>query len=289
MWVLLLCAATMVAEVTAGIVFNSMALLADGLHMATHAGVMLIAVAAYRVAWRNRANSKFSFGTGKVGDLAAFASALALAATAVFLIIESVGRLIEPVPISFNEAIPVAFLGLIVNVLSVWLLHDGPDHAHTHHGHSHGHDHAHDHHHHDLNLRAAYVHVLADAGLSVLAIAGLFAARDFGWAWLDPVLGILAGIVILRWAGALLMTAGAVLLDKLPDADFVERARSTLVAEGACLTDFHVWRLGPGHYGLIASLTNTDEPPSYYRRRLTKLPGLAHITIEINQLPPRRT
>lgn len=295
MWVLLLCAVTMVAEVVAGLLFNSMALLADGLHMASHAGVMLVAVVAYRFSRRYSRAAGFSFSTGKVGDLAAFASALALAGTAAFLAIESVHRLFEPVPISFDEAIPVAFLGLIVNLLSIWLLHDGHDHhhghghshshhhhhhAHDHHDHAHGHDHG-EHRHTDLNLRAAYVHVIADAGLGVLAILGLFAARELGWVWLDPLLGLLAAIVILRWAAGLLRAAGSTLLDRVPDPQLAARARALLEQEGERLTDFHLWQLGPGHYGLIASLSGAPHGPAHYHALLAALPGIAHVTVEI--------
>jgi len=296
-WVLGLCAVTMVAEIVAGLLFGSMALLADGLHMATHAGVMLIAAAAYRIAWRRRSDPSFAFGTGKVGDLAAFASAMALGATALFLAIESVERLFNPVPISFAEAIPVAFLGLAVNLLSISLLHDGHDHGHGHgHGHSHGpshhhHDH-HDHDHHDhghahddLNLRAAYVHVVADAGLGVLAIASLFAARELGSLWLDPVLGLVAALVILRWAAHLLRAAGATLLDKVPDRQVEARARALLEEGGARLIDFHLWPVGPGHYALLASLAGPPHPAPHYRERLGAIPTLAHVTIELRDLP----
>jgi len=294
-WVLLLCAATMVAEVVAGLVFGSMALLADGLHMATHAGVMLVAAAAYRIARQRRADGAFSFGTGKVGDLAAFASALALAATSVGLAIESIHRLFEPVTIAFDEAIPVAFLGLVVNLLSVWLLHDhghGHDHGHSHgHGHHHHHEHAHGedhdhhhdhhhHHHHDLNLRAAYMHVIADTGLGVLAIAGLFTARQLGWVWLDPVLGILAAIVIFRWALGLLREAGSILLDKVPDEALAARIRVLLEQDGARIADFHLWQVGPGHYAVIAALVGETHDADHYRQRLSGISSLAHVTIE---------
>lgn len=295
-WVLLLCAVTMAVEIVAGLAFGSMALLADGLHMATHAGVMLVAAAAYRIAWKYRSSSDYSFGTGKVGDLAAFASALALGATAVFLAIESAHRLIEPVEISFDEAIPVAFLGLAVNLLSIWLLHDGHDHGHSHehghaHEHGHGHAHSHDHHdhdhddhhelhHHDLNLRAAYVHVVADAGIGVLAIIGLFAARELGWVWLDPLLGIVAAIVILRWAWSLIRATSTILLDKVPDDQLARKARAILEQGGARLCDFHLWQIGPGHYAAIATLAGAVHPADHYRRLLSALPAIAHVTIE---------
>lgn len=306
MWVLLLCAVTMVAEIVAGLMFGSMALLADGLHMSTHAGVMLVAAAAYRIAWSRRDDPRFSFSTGKVGDLAAFSSALALGAMAVFLAIESTERLFAPVPISFDEAIPVAFLGLAVNALSVWLLHDNHDHHHGHHhAHHHTHDHAHhthdhhdhghahDHHHHgegeerhhDLNLRAAYVHVVADTGLGVLAIAGLFAAREFGWVWLDPLLGLLAAVVIFRWAVALLRAAGSTLLDQVPDAALAARVRAVLEEEGERVTDFHLWQLGSGHYAVAAQLEGARHPAAGYRDKLARFSSVAHTTIETDLQP----
>jgi cation diffusion facilitator family transporter len=207
--VIALCGAMMVAEIVGGALFGSMALMADGLHMSTHAGALLIAAFAYTYARRHAHDPRFTFGTGKLGDLAAFTSAIVLAMIALLIAGESVVRLLHPVSIAFDEAIAVAVLGLGVNLASAWLLRD--DHDHHHHGHDHGHQHAspheeHDHadhardHHRDLNLRAAYVHVLADAAVSILAIVGLLAGRELGWIWMDPVMGIVGACVIANWS-----------------------------------------------------------------------------------------
>lgn len=296
MWVLLLCASMMGVEIVAGLLFGSMALLADGLHMATHAGVMLVAAAAYHIARKRQDDPSFSLGTGKIGDLAAFASALALASTAVFMAIESIKRLVYPVPIALDEAIPVACVALAVNLISIWLLHDDHGHGNGHglgHGHAPTHDHHHQHdddhddhvhHHHghgDLNLRAAYAHVVSDAGLGVLAIVGLIAARQLGWVWLDPLLGLLAAAVILRWAVALLVAASSVLLDRVPDQSLASAVRKRLERDGARVTDFHIWQLGPGHNAVMATLAGGRFPADHYRRQLEAFPTLSHVTIEI--------
>lgn len=289
-FVLLLCAAMMVVEIAGGLAFRSIALLADGLHMATHAGAMLVAAFAYRFARARSADPSFSFGTGKVGDLAAFGSAIVLASTSLFIVVESVERMFAPQRIAFAQAIPIACVGLVVNVASLWLLRDDHDHhGHDHHDHAHD-DHAHDHEHHerhheDHNLRAAYVHVLADAAVSVLAIAGLIGARQLGWVWLDPVMGVVGAIVILRWSAVLIRSTSAVLLDRVPDARLASRVRERLEAEGAVLTDFHLWRLGPGHHGVIASLADGDElAASRARGRLLAIPSISHVTVAIE--PP---
>jgi cation diffusion facilitator family transporter len=280
----------MAIELIGGWLFHSMALIADGLHMATHVGVMFVAGGAYWFARRRSDDPSFSFGTGKVGDLAAFASAVALASTAVLIGIESVERLINPLPIAFGEAIPIAFLGLAVNVTSIWLLHDEHDHGgevhhHADHDHAHhDHDHDHGHAHHDHNLRAAYVHVLSDAGLGIFAILGLAAGRLFGWTWLDPVIGIAGAIVILRWAISLARASGAVLLDRVPDARLAAEIRSRIERNDATVRDLHLWRLGPGHHGLILSLASPEPlAPAAYRARLTGLPTLSHVTIEVER------
>lgn len=286
--VLLLCAATMAIEIVCGMLFGSMALLADGLHMATHAGVMLVATGAYRFARRRLDDPSFSFGTGKVSDLAAFASAIVLAFTAMTMAAESIGRLLAPVPIAFDQAIPVAILGLAVNILSIWLLHDRHHHE-AHDDDDHGdHDHAaHDgrHHHHDHNFRAAYLHVLSDVAVGILAVIGLVAGRFFGWLWLDPVMGLVGAFVILRWAVALAMAAGNVLLDRVPDADLERAVRDRLEYGGAHVEDFHLWRLGPGHHGLIAAIRAQESlPSSVYREMLSVFPTLSHVTIQVD--PP---
>jgi len=276
--VLILCAVTMAVELIGGWLFHSMALIADGLHMATHVGVMFVAGGAYWFARRCSGDPSFSFGTGKVGDLAAFASAVALASTAVLIGIESIERLINPLPIAFGEAIPIAFLGLAVNVASIWLLHDDHDHAHHEHEHDHGHAH------HDHNLRAAYIHVLSDAGLGIFAILGLAAGRWLGWTWLDPIIGIAGAFVILRWAIALARASGSVLLDRVPDTRLAAEIRSRIERDGAQVRDLHLWRLGPGHHGLILSLA-APEPlaPAAYRAHLAGLPTLSHVTIEVER------
>ena len=208
----------MVGEIVAGSVFGSMALLADGWHMATHAAALGIAALAYLFARQHARNSRFSFGTGKFGDLAAFSSAIILSLIALQIAYESVIRLAHPVPIAYGEAIPIAVLGLAVNLVSAWLLRDS--HSHDHHGHGHAQDHGHDdHHHHDNNLRAAYIHVLADAATSVLAIAALVIAMYSQWVWTDPLVGVIGSLVIASWAYGLIRDCGAILLDVSADKD----------------------------------------------------------------------
>jgi cation diffusion facilitator family transporter len=280
--VIVLTCVMMVGEIAGGALFGSMALLADGLHMSTHAGALLIAALAYRFARRHARSSRFAFGTGKVGDLAAFTSAIVLAMIALLIAVESVGRLLAPVPIGFAEALPIAVLGLAVNLLSAWLLRDD----HEHHGHEHGHAHdAHDHEraqHHDHNLRAAYVHVLADAATSVLAIVGLLLGWAYGWNFMDPMMGIVGALVIANWSYGLLRRAGGVLLDMTPDEHLATAIRETLEAGEDRVADLHLWRLGPGHFGAIVSLvSHNPEPPAAYKRRLASLAGLSHVTIEV--------
>lgn len=289
--VIALTASMMVAEIAGGTIYGSMALLADGWHMSTHASALLITALAYRYARRHARNPRFSFGTGKLGDLAAFGSATVLAIVALLIGWESVMRLYSPVAIRFDEAILVAVIGLVVNLLSAWLLRDEP---HHHHGHSHGHDHHdHDHHNHDHghgpagghdnNLRAAYLHVLADALTSVMAIAALLAGRSYGWTWLDPVIGIVGALVILRWSWGLLRDSGAVLVDYLPESeDLPAEIQSAIATETDHIVDLHVWQLGPGHHGAIVSILSTDpKPVAEYRRRLADLHELSHVTIEV--------
>lgn len=294
--VIALCAVTMVVEIGGGIAFSSMALLADGLHMATHAGAMLIAALAYVFARRNIADPRFSFGTGKVGDLSAFASAIVLAFSSLLIGWESVERLLSPASIRYDEAIIIAVLGLVVNLASAWLLHDSHEHGHGHsHGHDHGHhdhDHVHDDHahHHDLNLRAAYIHVASDAAVSVLAIVGLLAGRHLGWNWMDPVMGIVGGLVIAKWSFGLMMTAGAVLLDMRPGEALPLAIHKRLEAEGDKIIDLHVWRIGPGHNAAVVTLLTTDpQPPAVYKAKLAGLATLSHVTIEVEPWAPGRS
>jgi len=276
LWVVGLTSLMMVGEIAAGIVFNSMALLADGFHMATHAGALAVAAGAYAFARRHAADRRFSFGTGKVGDLSGFASALVLALVALGIAVESIGRLFDPSPVAFGEATVVAILGLGVNVASVFLLSGGPGHGHHH---EHHHDHGHDHAHHDNNLRSALAHVLADALTSVLAIVALMAGRYLGWVWLDPAMGIVGGIVIAVWAWNLLRDTAAVLLDT-SDPHLEAEVREQVEGPGdARITDLHVWRIGPGAHAAIVSVAGTVDRETI-RERLVPVHELAHVTIE---------
>ncbi len=293
-----LCTAMMAAEIGGGLAFGSMALVADGLHMSTHAGALLIAALAYTYARRHANDVRFSFGTGKFGDLAAFTSAVVLAMVALLIGYESIQRLLHPVSIAFGQAIPLAAVGLVVNLLSAWLLKDDHHHGHEHHGHDdhdhdshHDHDHDHDQgrdhaHHHDLNLRAAYVHVLADAAVSVLALVGLVSARQFGLVWMDPAMGIVGSLVIASWSLGLIRAAGAVLLDMRPAGGLAEQIAHELETADDRITDLHVWRIGPGHSSAVVSMVcDQPLPPSAYKRRLNAIPGLSHVTVEVE---PRR-
>jgi cation diffusion facilitator family transporter len=273
--VVALCCTMMVAEVAGGIMFRSMALVADGLHMSTHAAALVIAATAYALARRREHDRRFTFGTGKFGDLAGFTSAIALGMIALLIAWESVTRLMHPSPIAFNEAIPIAALGLGVNLLSAWLLRD--EHEHDHHNHVHGHRQGR-----DLNLRAAYVHVLADAAVSLLAVVGLVVARELGWLWIDSVMGIIGAAVISNWALGLMRAAGAVLLDMRPDAQLFRAVRDRLEQGADRIADLHLWRVGPEHNALIATIVSHEpRAPSVYKELLSDLPGLSHVTIEV--------
>jgi cation diffusion facilitator family transporter len=322
----------MVAEIIAGVIYGSMALLADGVHMATHAGALTIAALAYQYARRHQHDTRFAFGTGKVGDLSGFASALVLAVVAVLIGVESVGRLLNPIAVAFNEAILVAVIGLVVNLVSAALLmhphehgnEDAGAHSHAHGGHDHGHDHdddhvqarAHDHgapshahehhaagdthdhhdtgehdahdtgHHADHNLIAAYVHVLADAVTSVLAIAALVAGRYLGWVWLDAAMGLVGAVVILRWAFILMRQTARVLLDSA-DPSLIKRVQERLERDGACVSDLHIWRLGPGHSAVVATVVcPSGNKPEHFKQKLSEVPTLSHVTVEV--LEPKR-
>ena len=388
-WVIVLCGAMMIIEIVGGLAFGSIALVADGLHMSTHAGALLLAALAYRYARRYAEDPRFSFGTGKLGDLAGFTSAIMLAMIAVLIGYEAVGRLFAPVPIHFAEAIPIAALGLAVNVASAWLLsegghHHGHGHGHGHHGHGHdGHEEEHrlstglgvvvvgifeenqppafriraksgaalaasavtvetirpgggrqrfamvvrdgflesadaipephafaaqvtvngeahrlafEEHvhedgdgsstaHRDNNMRAAIIHVVADAAVSVMVIIGLLLARAFGWLWMDPLAGIVGACVIASWSFGLIRDTGAILLDMVPDRSVAENVRRSIEAEGDRLADLHMWRLGPGHLGaIIAIVSPHPREPEFYRRRLTaRFRSLSHVTIEVQK------
>ena len=379
-WVVItLCAVMMVAEIVGGWLFGSIALIADGLHMSTHAGALLLAALAYTYARRYADDPRFTFGTGKLGDLAGFTSAVILAMIALLIAYESVVRFFAPVPIDFAQAIPIACLGLVVNIASAWLLSDS-----DHHGHSHGptdtehshdemhrivtkdgdvvlevfedgvpprfrlradyaatllapaisietvrldgarqiftfvdrggnlesveeipephafsanvringqtypvmfeeHEHAHASAHRDNNMRAAVIHVIADAAVSVLVIVGLIVARAFGWLWMDPLVGIVGAFVIASWAYGLIRDTGAILLDMNPDRRMADNVRSAIESEGDQLADLHLWRLGPGHLGAILSVvTQTQRRADYYRAKLARFRSLSHLTIEVS-------
>lgn len=379
--VIWLCGIMMVAEIIGGLLFGSIALVADGMHMSTHAGALLLAALAYTYARKHANNPAFTFGTGKLGDLAGFTSAIVLAMIALLIGYESISRIFDPVPIHFAEAIPIACLGLAVNIASAWLLSSG-----EHHGHSHGHGHAHESNEHDEsheiateagivilqvfedgvpprfrlraitgsaleaqvpsietvrpdgtrqlfamqdkggflesrdeipephaftatvrigeqnypvifeehehahgstardnNMRAAVIHVIADAAVSVLVIAGLLLARTFGWLWMDPLAGIIGACVIASWSYGLIRDTGAILLDMNPDKGMANRLREEVEAEGDTLADLHLWRLGPGHLGAIVSVvTSHAREADYYRARLARFRSLSHLTIEVS-------
>jgi cation diffusion facilitator family transporter len=382
--VIILCTIMMIAEIIGGALFGSLALIADGLHMSTHAGALLLAALAYTYARKYASDRSFTFGTGKFGDLAGYSSAIVLAMIALLIGYEAVSRLLYPVAISFNEAIPIAVLGLAVNVASAWLLSGGHHRGHSH-GHAHGNDHEHgeeprrvalgrstleievfednvpprfrvsagigalpaasdltietirpdgsrqlfsfeasggclqsrdeipephaflarvrlmqtgqaemgelefeehDHgdgaHHRDNNMRAAVIHVMADAAVSVLVIAGLLLARAFGWLWMDPLAGFIGALVIANWSIGLLRDTGAILLDRNPDPRMAEKVRVAIESEGDQVTDLHLWRLGPGHLGAIVSVaTSGTREPMHYRQRLSKFADLSHVTVEV--------
>jgi cation diffusion facilitator family transporter len=327
-WVVIwLCGFMMAAEVAGGLLFGSIALVADGLHMSTHAGALLLAALAYSYSRRHARDPRFTFGTGKLGDLAGFTSAIVLAMIAILIGYESVGRILHPVSIHFAEAIPIACLGLAVNVASAWLLssgahehhhhgrgHDEHEHGHEHahgegheHGHEHphgeesehGHEHAHDdqvppqqaheegHHghadaHRDNNMRAAIIHVAADAAVSILVIAGLVLARVFGWLWMDPLAGIAGAVVIASWSYGLIRDTSCILLDMNPDVKLAERLRVAVEGEGDRLTDLHLWRVGPGHLAAIIGVATNRHDADFYRRELARFKILSHVTLEIS-------
>lgn len=290
-WVVWLTAAMMIGEIIGGTLYGSMALVADGWHMATHAAALTITGLAYRYARQHRDDPRFAFGTGKVGELAGFASAITLGVVALLIGWESLERLINPREIGFDQALVIAVLGLMINLVSARLLHHGPEaHDHVRHDHDEGHAHDHDHPgegtHQDSNLRAAYVHVLADALTSVLAIAGLLAGRYLGWNWLDPVIGIVGAAVILHWSWKLMQSAAHALLDASTNEKLLAAIAERLETDTETITDLHLWRVGPGHNALIVSLVSTHPvAPDIYKARLAGLPGLSHVTIEVNARP----
>jgi cation diffusion facilitator family transporter len=302
--VIILCLIMMVTEIVGGAMFGSLALIADGMHMSTHAGALLLAALAYTFARRYATDTNFTFGTGKFGDLAGYSSAIVLAMIALLIGYEAITRFIDPVAVAFTEAIPIAALGLLVNVASAWLLAGGHHHDHGHsHGHTHHHDHPHDHdhdddnhdhaahdhaderHHRDNNMRAAVVHVMADAAVSVLVIVGLLLARAFGWLWMDPLAGFIGALVIASWSVALIRDTGAILLDRMPDPGLAGKIRAAIESGGDEVTDLHLWRLGPGHLGAIVSVaTSQPREALHYRQQLAYFPDLSHLTVEVQRL-----
>lgn len=278
LWVVMLTVVMMLAEIAAGYVTGSMALLADGFHMATHAGALGIAAAAYAYAKRHARSPRYSFGTGKVGDLGGFASALILALVALGIGVESVIRLLEPTAVQFGTATLIAIAGLVVNIVSALLL----GHGHSH-GHDHNHEHDHEHHHHsnDNNLKSAYVHVLADALTSVLAIAALLAGRYLGWVWLDPVMGIVGAIVIARWAWSLMGVTAGVLLDQTDEHVAAEIRERVEQPGDARITDLHVWRVGPdAHAAIVSVVGQASTDADSIRERLKPVHEVSHLTVE---------
>jgi cation diffusion facilitator family transporter len=293
-FVIALTTVMMIFEIGGGTIYGSMALVADGWHMSTHASALLISALAYLYARRQALNPRFTFGTGKLGDLAGFASAIILAMIALLMAGESVIRLRNPVAIDFSQAILVAVIGLGVNIASALMLKQ--DHGHSHgHSHTHPHGHADDHAHHhdehartggDNNLRSAYIHVIADAMTSVLAIAALVLGSLYGWIWLDPVMGIVGGLVIAQWSWSLMRSAGSVLLDVVPaDESLPAEIRAAIETGGDRITDLHVWQVGPGHHAAIVALASPEpRQPSFYKARLAPLKELSHVTVEVTTL-----
>jgi len=266
----------MIAEIAGGYLFGSMALLADGWHMGTHAAALGIAAFAYWYTRHNATNPRYSFGIGKVGVLGGYSSAIVLAVVAFIMLFESVTRLLHPGLIRFNEALFVAAIGLLVNVICAFILQESHSHASS--------GNAHTHHHHDHNLRSAYFHVLADALTSVLAIIALLCGKAFGWIQLDPVMGIVGAAVILRWAYALLKDTCAILLDASASPDILAAVRDILEAvDDTRVADLHVWQVGSQHFSAIVSLVSAHpQPPRFYKELLQSRFSFAHLTLEIN-------
>ena len=265
-WVVALTFAMMVVEIVGGLLTGSMALLADGLHMSTHAAAIGVATLAYGYAKTHGHSERFVFGTGKVGDLAGFASAILLGVVAIGVAVESIRRVIAPVPLAFREALPIACVGLVVNLVSALLLHDEDDEGH------------------DNNLRSAYVHVLADAVTSVLAIGAILGVHFLGWAWLDPAMGLVGAGLIASWSLGLMRRAGSVLLDMSVDPSIADQIRTRVESGDVRISDLHVWRIGPGHHAAIVALV-THEPTDSerFRRALDGLAGLSHLTVEVRR------
>lgn len=277
--VVVLTLATMFAEIIAGIISGSMALLSDGIHMGTHAVALLITLAAYIFARKNINNPRYSFGTGKVGVLGGYTNAILLLLAGAAMVVESIERIIHPVPILFNQAIIVAVIGLIVNIVSAFIL--GQGNSEHHHGPKRSHSHGHDH---DHNLKAAYLHVITDAMTSVLAIFALITAKYFGFIWMDPVVGILGAIVVARWAIDLLKQTSSVLLDKGDYTEEIASLKAHVESESTCIKDIHLWQISENERSLILSLESTkDKSLGYYHNRIKTFGRYEHVTIEVNK------
>jgi len=274
-YVLVLTAITMVAEIIAGSMFGSMALLADGWHMGTHVAAFSITIYAYRYASKHASNPAYAFGTGKVGVLGGFASAVALAVVALVMLVESLHRIINPQIIQFDAAIAVAVIGLSINIVSAFLLKDNHDHEHEHHHH----------HHHDHNLKAAYMHVLADALTSLLAIVALLAGKYFGWNWLDPIMGIVGAVIITRWSYGLLKQTSPILLDGSIDQKYQSAIKMCIENDSDNrIADIHIWRISASHYAAIISLvTHFPKPAEHYKELLADFHKLSHVTVEVHE------
>jgi cation diffusion facilitator family transporter len=277
----------MAVEIAAGLWFGSMALLADGIHMATHVGALGLAAGAYWLARRNSSNARFTFGSGKFGDLAAFASAIVLGVVGFAVAFESIERLLAPTSVDYRNALFIAAFGFVVNVTCAFILSGSHSHSHGHdygHDHGHAHDHGHDHGDEDHNMRAAYVHVLADAATSVLAILALAGGLIWGLRWLDPVVGLIGAGVIASWSYGLVRDSGMVLLDAEADPALAGDIRAMIENElGARVADLHLWRLGPGHQSLIVSLVSPDQTTAETIKTALRArhPGLSHVTVEV--------
>ena len=277
LYVLILTVTTMVVEIAAGTMFGSMALLADGWHMGTHAAAFCITLFAYRYAKQNAHNDRFSFGTGKVSVLGGFTSAIALGIVALMMMVESIHRLFNPESIQFNEAIMVAVIGLVVNLASMLLLQDHHHHGHDHHDH-HGHDHEH---HHDHNLTAAYFHVLADTLTSLLAIVALIVGKFYGWVWLDAMMGIVGAVVIGKWTLGLMKQTAPVLLDESINKSYRDEITETLTPY-AEIVDLHIWKVSGHHYSAAIALKNhSDKTLDEFKQLLSKFDKIHHLTLEV--------
>ena len=287
--VILLAAIMMGVEIAAGTAFHSIALVADGWHMGTHVTAFVLTALAYFFGRRHARDERFTFGTGKIGVLGAFTSAIILSGIALLMAAESIRRLFAPVTIHFKEAIVIAAAGLVVNVTSAWILKDDPRHGHSH---GHGDKHTHGGHHHDLNLRAAYLHVIADAFTSVTAIVALILGYRFGWVWLDPLMGLVGTVVIVSWAYTLLRDTGSILLDRIPaHTDLPVVIREGIETDGDTkITDLHIWQVGVGKFAAIVSVVGHNPiTPEQYRAALKIHEELVHVTVEVQACPAHET